>query len=397
MGDQFKCDSSGTCNSCKEVVMAEENLECFFCKGVYHGSCSNMAQEEKPGTKSLVTHFNRPSTQKNFKFFCNTCLTKFEIDLASNDTRRLNKVEDNISDIKTELEDIKKLLKENGKPLPPARRANDDGASGVDNIWFDKSRLESTKIAPAQPMLLLNNEEIVNNTVEKAIIEKGIPVTNSYTNKSGKLVVVCENVESRDELQRIIASSNENVEMKSITKKKPSITIVGLSRNYSKEEIINQLVSQNHFIRQFTTVNDINEHIEIHDVKPTRAKPSIFQAFASVSDTLRKGFYNYKDKVTVGLTSCKIYDRYHVKRCNNCQGIGHYYKECPTPDETRCAKCSLDHPTNSCTAVESKCINCCKEGRESNHKAYDPKCPALVSEIEKKKTLNSQRIPMVHR
>ena len=391
MSDQFKCDNSGTCNSCKEVVTAEENLECFFCKGVFHGSCSNMAQEEKPGTKSLVTHFNRASTLKNFKFFCNTCLTKFEIDLASNDSRRLNKVEDNISDIKSELEEIKKLLKEKAKPPQPAKRDNDDAASRIDNIWFDKARLESTKIAPAQPMLLLNNEEGINNTVEKAIVENGIPVTNSYTNNSGKLVVVCENLESRNELQRIIASSNENVEMKPVTKKKPSITIVGLSRDYSKEEIINQLVSQNQHIRQFTTVNDINEHIEIHDVKPTRARPTIFQAFASVSETLRKGFNNYKDKVTVGLTSCKIYDRHHVKRCNNCQGIGHYYKECPTPEEPRCAKCSLEHPTNSCTAIESKCINCSKEGKESNHKAYDPKCPALLCEIEKKKNLNSQR------
>ena len=395
MGDQFKCDNAGTCNSCKEVVTADENLECFFCKSVFHGSCNNMAQEEKPGTKSLVTHFNRASTQKNFKFFCNTCLTKFEIDLASSDTARLNKVEDNIGNIKSELEEIKKLLRENVKPLA-AKGSKDDGISRVDNIWFDKARLESTKIPPAQPMLLLDNDEAINKTVEMAIIENGIPVTKSYTNNSGKRVVVCENQESRDELQRIIASSNENAEMKSVTRKKPSITIVGLSRNYSKEEIINQLVSQNQYIRQFTTVNDINEHIEIHDVKPTRSNPSIFQAFASVSESLRKGFDNYKDKVTVGLTSCKIYDRFHVKRCNNCQGIGHYYKECPTPDETRCAKCSLNHPTNSCTATESKCINCSKEGKESNHKAYDPKCPVLVSEIEKKKNLNSQRTTMAH-
>ena len=71
-------------------------------------------------------------------------------------------------------------------------------------------------------------------------------------------------------------------------------------------------------------VNDLKDHIEIHDVKPTRAKPSVYQAFASVSEALRKGFSNYKDKVTIGLQTCKIYDRFHVKRCNNCQGLGHY-------------------------------------------------------------------------
>ena len=396
MGDQFKLDTAGTCNSCKEVVIAEEHLECFFCKGVFHGSCSTMAAEDKIGTKSLVTHFNRASTQSNFKFFCNSCLTKFEIDLASNETKRLNKVEDNICTIKSELEDIKKLLKENMQSIPPAKHSKKEFTANVDNIWFDKARLESTKVTPAQPMLVLNNEDEINQSVEKAIVDNGIPVTKSYKNNSGKLVVVCESLESRNELERIIASSHENVEMKSITKKKPSVTIVGLSRNYSKEEIINQLVSQNQYVKQFTTVNNINEHIEIHDIKPTRAKPSVYQAFASVSETLRKGFSNYKDKVTIGLMSCKVYDRFHVKRCNNCQGIGHYYKECPTPDETRCAKCSLDHPTNSCTSTESKCINCSKEGKEANHKAYDPKCPAIVCEIEKKKNLNSPRMTMVH-
>ena len=42
---------------------------------------------------------------------------------------------------------------------------------------------------------------------------------------------------------------------------------------------------------------------------------------------------NYKDKVIVGLQSCKIYDCNLVKRCNNCQGIGHFYKDCPTPNK----------------------------------------------------------------
>ena len=87
----------------------------------------------------------------------------------------------------------------------------------------------------------------------------------------------------------------ENVEMRPVLKKKPSVTIVGMSREYSKDEVIKQLVTQNHFVRQFSTVNEIKEHIEIHDIKPTKSKASVFQAFASVSEVLRKGLRTYND------------------------------------------------------------------------------------------------------
>ena len=252
-------------------------------------------------------------------------------------------------------------------------------------------------MAPAEPMLVLNNSEGVVETVEKAIVENSIPVTKSSKNNSGNLVVVCDSHDSCEKLQNIISSKDENVEMRSTTKKKPSITIVGFSKQFNKEEIVSQMVSQNQYVKQFSTVNDINEHIEIHDIKPTRSKPSVFQAFASVSEVLRKGFGNYYDKVTIGLTNCRIYDRFHVKRCNNCQVIGHYYKECPTPTEPSCAKCSLKHQTQSCTVTDYKCINCSKAGRVANHSAFDPKCPAVKSEVDKKKTLNSQRMTMGHR
>ena len=392
MADQFKLKTGGTCGACNVVAVAVDNLECYLCKGMFHVNCPKVADADRVGTKSLITQFNRPSTQKNFKFFCDCCLTKFEIDMADNDNRRLHTVEDNITSIKSELEDIKKLLKENAALKPAAKKDETRSASTVDNIWFNKERLESTKVAPAEPMLVLDNSEEINKSVEKAIMDNSIPVVKSYENNSGELVVVCDTEESRDKLQRIIASTDQNVGMKSYTKKKPSITIVGLSQKYSETEIINQLVSQNQFIKQFATVNPIIEHIEIYDVKPTRAKPQVFQVFASVSEALRKGIGNYKDKVIIGLTSCKVYDRFHIKRCNNCQGIGHYYKQCT--NEPSCAKCSQSHATNSCTATNHKCINCSKENRVSDHTAFDPKCPALVNELEKKKTLNSQRRAM---
>ena len=282
---------------------------------------------------------------------------------------------------------IKNLLKKSAKPVGLQTKFDN-------NIWFNKDKLVSTKVAPAESILVVNKSQRLNNdSVEKAIVDNAIPVTKSYNNASGDLVIVCDTPDSRDKLKDIISSTTENIQMKSITRKKPSITIVGLSKKYKKEEVVSQIVSQNQFVKHFCTVNNINEHIEIHDIKPTRSKPFVYQVFASVSETLRKGLRNYNDKIVIGLTNCKIYDRFHVKRCNNCQGYGHYYKECPTPNAHCCAKCGLNHPTNSCEGTVKKCINCSKVGiADVNHTAYDPTCPSLLSQVEKKKKWNEKHL-----
>ena len=396
MSEQYKLQSDGTCLSCNVVSVATENLQCFMCKSSYHCTCTTIADDDKVGTKSLVTHMNRASTKANFKFYCDVCLTNMELNMAKSEAERMRVVESNIDSIKKELADIKSLLKPSD-PKPAVPKSPDE------NIWFNQERLASTKVPPAKPMLVVNNmQDSSNGAIEKVIVDNGFPVTKSYKNNSGDLVLVCDTPDTREQLKSAIASSSDTLQMRSVSSKKPSITIVGLSQQYTKEEVITQIVSQNQFVKHFAAANNIEEHLEIHDIKATKAKPNVFQAFASVSEVLRKGIKNYKDKVIVGLTSCKIYDRFNVKRCNNCQELGHFYKECPTPQVPCCAKCSMDHSTNSCESSTRKCKNCLKEGNENHdHATYDPKCPTVLKIVEKKRKsqemhLNSQAITMAN-
>ena len=120
------------------------------------------------------------------------------------------------------------------------------------------------------------------------------------------------------------------------------------------------LVQQNNFLRQFSQGNNIDDHINVFTVKPIRGKTDVFQAFARISQLLREGFRTFKDKITLGLSTCKIYDQYHVKRCNNCQTFGHYYRNCPSPEVNVCAKCGAAHPTRECVSPTPRCINCVK-------------------------------------
>ena len=153
------------------------------------------------------------------------------------------------------------------------------------------------------------------------------------------------------------------------------------------------LVIQNGFIHTICNATDIKQHIEIHAIRPLKNKANIFQAFVSISITLRNAIGLRGDKITLGLQSCKVYDRYHVKRCNKCQHFGHYMNECPTPDATICGKCgSHDHSTKDCTSNETECINCARNGHTSNkdHPTSSRLCPVLCKQQEtaKEKHLN---------
>ena len=119
---------------------------------------------------------------------------------------------------------------------------------------------------------------------------------------------------SRNKLEKL--SSESNLELKPVIGRKINISIVGLHQNYPKDGIIDQLTTQNEFLSQFSKANDINEHLSIHAVKSTKANDKVFQIFASVSSALRKGFQKHMDKITVGLSICKIYDRMFIKYRN---------------------------------------------------------------------------------
>ena len=145
-------------------------------------------------------------------------------------------------------------------------------------------------------------------------------------------MVVCESEDSRNQLKDIVTNSNEDIVVNTPREIRHGITIVGLPKEYRKDEIINMLVMQNAEIKKFATSNKIEDHIKIHAVRPLKNNKECFQVFGDVSPVLREGFHHFKNKITLGLSSCKIYDRYNIKRCYNCQKFGHYAKDCPTKE-----------------------------------------------------------------
>ena len=405
----------GTCSTCDELAIEAEYIQCAMCKKKFHGVCKSAGVDDKWATKSMLLTYKSPSTKSNFMFFCNVCKTIMETNIADADCYRIRRMERNMEQITNELFEIKQLLNNNTttalpKPVAPinsvstdeltsgSRRHGEEEVQVEPNIWSNAEKLATVKAKPAESVLIINKtmdsetDKTNKEMVETAVIESRIPVKKSFKSVNGNLVVVCNSTESRDTLKSQLSAANSSIEMRSPNENRSVISIVGLTRNYSKEEVMD-LLKQNYFLGQFAENNEIQEHIKVIAVKPLKGREDVFQVFARVSKVVRQGFKTFKDKVTMGITTCKIYDQYNVKRCNNCQGFGHFYKNCPTPETNVCANCAANHSTKDCTSSTKHCVNCVKaDMSDCNHRSDDPKCPTLCQEQEKiKSNLNMQR------
>jgi hypothetical protein len=327
---------------------------------------------------------------------CDICLTTLERNVSESDTQRINTLEDKIGTVNTQLTEIKDMLMTREVIVTPALTPALTPAvtpavlpvlvPNTNSIWFNKDKLEAIKAPPVPSVLVVGKtnelEKDIQNRdmVEKVIMENNIGLQKSYKNKNGELVIVCDSKESRDNLSTIVENMDNTIPTKTPTGKRPTVAIVGLHKEYKKEEIVSMVVKQNDFVKKFMTSNNIEDHFKVLVVRPTKKNPNVFQAFVSVSAMLRDGIKQFNDKITLGLTSCKVYDQYHVKRCNKCQLFGHYVKDCPNT-ECYCAKCGAEHETDNCTSSTKKCINCVRSDNENiEHCTFDINCPSMLSQ-----------------
>lgn len=411
-------NDDGTCSSCEELAIEAEFIQCAMCKKKFHGVCKAAGGDDKWATKSMLLTYKSPSTKGNFMFFCNPCKTIMETNIADKDEYRIRRMERNMDLITTELIEIKELLSKSTTTLPTtanttatatasaaelasaASNRNDAEIQIDSNIWNNTEKLATVKAKPAESVLIINKsidaetDKTNMEIVESAVIESRIPIKKSFKSMNGNLVVVCNSAESRDALKNQLSTENRGMEMRSPSENRSVISIVGLTKNYNKEEVID-LLKQNYFLGQFAENNEIHDHIKVITVKPLKGREDVFQAFVRVSKIVRQGFKTFNDKITMGITTCKIYDQYNVKRCNNCQGYGHFYKDCPTSQTSVCANCGNNHSTRDCTSSTKHCVNCMKAkvtDSDCEHRSDDPKCPTLCKQQEKvKANLNMQR------
>ena len=65
-------------------------------------------------------------------------------------------------------------------------------------------------------------------------------------------MVVCQTEETRSQLKEIVTTSSDEIVLNTPGEIRHSVTVVGLQNEYDKNEVVDMLVKQNGFIREFT-------------------------------------------------------------------------------------------------------------------------------------------------
>ena len=124
-------------------------------------------------------------------------------------------------------------------------------------------------------------------------------------------------------------------------------------------------------------------------MKPPNGKYEHFQVVALVSPEIRDAIGQHRNRLYIGLESFRVYDRFNMKRCNKCNGFGHYKDSCEK--STMCGYCcSGDHESENCPKktlkdpTSFKCVNCKRDGLDGEgHSASWFKCPAYITAQKK--------------
>ena len=217
--------------------------------------------------------------------------------------------------------------------------------------------------------------------VKNAAITNSAAVIKTYKNAVGSTVFVCENEKSKDTLLPHLSKVFQGQKILTPPSRQPTVTIVGIHDEVTSGELFDIVKEQN----SSRGINITTDNFKVIFIKAMNSSPGLFSAVVRVSDEIRDAFMSNGDRVCIGLNSCKIYDRYFVRRCNKCQRYGHYYRDC-TSNVSVCAKCGEQHETNNCESNTNKCFNCGLSGyADTNHTTYSSKCPVYMAEQEKEK------------
>ena len=114
---------------------------------------------------------------------------------------------------------------------------------------------------------------------------------------------------------------------------------------------------------------------------------------ARISEDIRECLKANNDRVYIGFTACRVFDRFYVKSCASCHRFGHYHAECDS--KPCCGYCGdEDHSSQQCPIHQQKdpakykCVNCEQLGKKSaGHSSRWHSCPSYI-EQQKKMMMN---------
>ena len=387
----FVLDADGKCTSCNQPALLAEMIRCSSCSKDFHAVCSAVTdRSDAICNQSFLKLFNTSTTKTNFKWFCDACLTTFEINKASTLDERFSVISHQITEMAKDFKAVTKECQEL-KSMVSNRNCCDhvsdtQGTTNTNsegNSWSNVARTRNMKAS-----LVIKNKNTSDsagdaldlNVIKDIVVKNNIQVSKIGVSQKGNTFVHCPTKEDRDKLHPLLSAEVQNKEVVPLKDKSPHISITEVmnttSGELTKASVIQEIRSQN---PEVSALIDLGNEFNILFVrKDSHGKCNVV---ARVSCSIRDMIKTKGNKLFIGLSSCKVYDRFYIKRCNNCQEYGHYQGDCK--NQAVCGYCGESHRSHTCSLKDGtdfgkhKCINCKKANLpHTGHSSFWSKCPS---------------------
>lgn len=375
-------NSNLVCTSC-EKDGSDAYVKCLFCNKLFHAIGCNV--DSDICNKTFLDSFskfegktgsyaNRPGI---FKFVCDSCITKFEVEKISTTNDKVESINNKVSDLEKSISDLTLLIKQNKPDFSDKKRHYVTYA----NVTKPPSPIK----VPSENSLLVipsDSDENLNSEIEKTVFDSSIKINKSFTNKSGDRVLVCDSVDDRNLLKTTLSGKLPNLQTRTPNAFRPTIVVVGYSE-FFVEDVRKNIVHQNPNLQDFFSLNNIDEHFNFVSSSSLKNRPDLHQSVFSVSKQFRLFLQNCGDKVVLGFRYCKIFDRLFIRRCFKCQKFGHTSSDC---NKTACcSRCSGTHDVRDCQITQTDnhkhaCINCKLANKPFSHTSSSLLCNSYLEE-----------------
>ena len=336
----FMLDQSGKCTTCAHIPSPLTIVTCASCVKPFHGYCTSANDNNFISKQTFMKSWHSPSVKSNFQWHCDSCKTRMEENAASTMEDRLDRLLAMVGTLSNELISVKKTM---GDELDTVKAKLQEVSESVVNKtmttssasdaaapqspWHDTARVKNIRSS-----LVLRGKAKPTETEKEADLEKlkslavsnNIPVSRVGHDSSGNTYIDCPTAEDSSLLQPLLTENFQDKEVSVIKPKLPCVTIVGIQDEVTNSNFSTLVSKQNPMIDGLISSGE-----ELSVVFVKSVSDGSFTVVAKVSAKIRDALRSMQNRVFLGISSCRVYDRFFIKRCNKCQEFGHYKADCP--------------------------------------------------------------------
>lgn len=284
--------------------------------------------------------------------------------------------------------EVKKIMQENKSLFNNMNTKNEEIKKDIRKIIVPETYAE--KVKKHEPIVIIkpkkkNQENIeTKNEIKGNIDPVNFGITGMRNFKDGGVIVEFKNATDIKKIHdEVTGLLGDKYDVKIPQEKKPSVKIIGVTENYSFEELERKIKCQNEVIFEQ------NSKIKVTFIKETK-NPRNQTSYTIYADVDGKTYHRMlkEEKINIGWDRCRVYDNLNIMRCFKCNGFNHKAIDCRNLKS--CPKCAKHHDVKDCTDEDIQCINCIMTSKRlglklnSGHSAMSKECPIYKRKLDAK-------------